>query len=217
MTGCYLSLTAYRTLEARPRTGTLDDTAPHVDPGSPPSGYHDTSERFPTKRIDGTTAPKSPGGRSTPVVAVEAAVLNGFGEVLGEDLVAAVEIGDGAGYFEDAVVRPGAQAHAADGHFEGSLAGVIEGAELAQLGGGGLRRERAFPPGPAPWCLPRNAVQKRAADLAQVALDERAGAATLPGWVGEKSARAGVQTSRLTSITLERRSGLHRLIKLKTD
>ena len=44
----------------------------------------------------------------SPVAAVEAVVLDGFGEVLGEDAVGIVEVGDGAGDFEETVVGTGA-------------------------------------------------------------------------------------------------------------
>ena len=52
--------------------------------------------------------------------------------MLGSDRLGGVEIRDGAGDFEDAAVRAGAQSHAADGHLERSLAGVIQGTELAR-------------------------------------------------------------------------------------
>ena len=35
--------------------------------------------------------------------------------------------------FEDAVVGAGGEAHAADGHFEGALAGIVEGADFADI------------------------------------------------------------------------------------
>jgi hypothetical protein len=50
--------------------------------------------------------------------------------MLGGDRLGGIEIGDGAGDFEDAVVRAGAQSHAADGHLKRALAGVIQGTEL---------------------------------------------------------------------------------------
>ena len=68
---------------------------------------------------------------STPVVPVQAAVLHGFGDVFGFDAIQAAEVGDGAGDFEDAVVRARRQAHAAHGHLERALAGVVQRAEPA--------------------------------------------------------------------------------------
>jgi hypothetical protein len=73
---------------------------------------------------------------SGPVITVEAAVLDGFGEVLGSDGGGLIEVGDGAGDFEDAVVGAGGEAHAADGHFEGALAGIVESADFADVAGG---------------------------------------------------------------------------------
>ena len=75
------------------------------------------------------------GAPSRPVIAVEAAVLNGFGEVLGGDGGGLIEIGDGSGDFEHAVVGAGGEAHAADGHFERALAGIVECADLADIAG----------------------------------------------------------------------------------
>ena len=76
------------------------------------------------------------GIQSSPVIAVEAAVLDGFGEVLGGDGGGFIEVGDGAGNFEDAVVGAGGEAHASDGHFEGALAGIVESADFADIAGG---------------------------------------------------------------------------------
>ena len=69
---------------------------------------------------------------SAPVAAVQAAVLHRFCQVLGSDRLGVIEIGDGAGDFEDAVMCASAQAHAADGHLERSLTCVVESAELPQ-------------------------------------------------------------------------------------
>ena len=44
---------------------------------------------------------------SRPAFPVEAPVLDGFGQVLHFDVGAACQVGDGAAYLEDAVVRPG--------------------------------------------------------------------------------------------------------------
>jgi hypothetical protein len=52
--------------------------------------------------------------------------LDRFRQVLGSDRLGGVEIGDGAGDFENAVMRAGTQAHAAHGYLKRTLAGVIE-------------------------------------------------------------------------------------------
>ena len=49
------------------------------------------------------------------VWAVEVAVGDGFHDVVGEDVVAAFEVGDGAGDFQDAVVGSCAHVHAFHG------------------------------------------------------------------------------------------------------
>ena len=59
--------------------------------------------------------------------AVEVAVGDGFHDVVVEDVGAGLEVGDGAGDFEDAVVGPGTHVHA----FHGV-------AQLLQAGGVGL-------------------------------------------------------------------------------
>jgi hypothetical protein len=61
---------------------------------------------------------------SLPIITVEAAVLDGLGEVRGGDAPGVVEVRDGAGDLQHSVVSPGAEPHAADGHFEGALAGA---------------------------------------------------------------------------------------------
>jgi hypothetical protein len=45
------------------------------------------------------------GSASLPILPVERAVLHSLGDVFGLDLFAAAQIGDGAGYLQDAVVR----------------------------------------------------------------------------------------------------------------
>ena len=47
---------------------------------------------------------------SAPVAAGEAAVWHGFGEVLGEDAIGLIEIGNSGGDFEEPVVGAGAGA-----------------------------------------------------------------------------------------------------------
>ena len=61
------------------------------------------------------------------VAAVDVAVGDGFHDVVVEDVVAAFEVGDGAGDFEDAVVGSRAHVHAFHGVFQ-----------LLQAGGVGL-------------------------------------------------------------------------------
>src|ERR1700722_10726041 len=61
-------------------------------------------------------------GFSCPVRTVEAAVLDGFGDVFGLDRVGAFEVGDGAGDFQDAVVGAGAEALLGHGAFEQAFA-----------------------------------------------------------------------------------------------
>ena len=80
-------------------------------------------------QAEGTALPAL-AGRLTlrPIIAIQTAILDGFGEVLGGDGGGMIEVGDGAGDLEDAVVGAGGEAHAADGHFEGAFAGVVESA-----------------------------------------------------------------------------------------
>lgn len=70
------------------------------------------------------------------VAAVEVAVADGFHDVVLADLDAALEVGDGAGYFQDAVVGPRAHVHAGDGLAEFFHAlGVGLGVLVQQRGG----------------------------------------------------------------------------------
>ena len=48
--------------------------------------------------------PRTESTKSGPIGAVESAVLNGFTEVAGLDVLGRVEIGNGASDFEDAIV-----------------------------------------------------------------------------------------------------------------
>lgn len=59
-------------------------------------------------------------------------VLDGFGEVFGEDVVSLFEVGDGAGEFDEAVVGAGGEAHRGDSLAQEVFAGLVEGAELAE-------------------------------------------------------------------------------------
>src|ERR1039457_1187173 len=156
------------------------------------------------------------GMSSRPIVAIQAPILHRFRQMLRADTVRAAEVRDGARHLEDAVVGAGAQAHAADGHFQRPLAGLVERAQAAQYARRDvgvvepavlLDRTRRFHAGAhllrghsvilAPQLLVRHrryfdvqvdAVEQRAAHLAQVALDDGAGAAALSGGVGKKSA-----------------------------
>ena len=71
----------------------------------------------------------------TPVTSVQAAILDSFGQVFGGDGFGVVEIGDGAGGFQYTVMSAGAQAHAAHGHFERSFTGFVERAESSEQAG----------------------------------------------------------------------------------
>lgn len=59
-------------------------------------------------------------------------VLDGFGEVFGEDVVSLFEVGDGAGEFDEAVVGAGGEAHGGNGVAQEVFAGLVEGTELAE-------------------------------------------------------------------------------------
>src|SRR5574340_690153 len=61
------------------------------------------------------------------------AVLKGFSEVGGGDLVAAAEVGDGTRELEDAVVGAGGELELVHGGTHEAAAGFIEGAKLAHL------------------------------------------------------------------------------------
>ena len=156
------------------------------------------------------------GIQSSPVIAVEAAVLDGFGKVLGGDGGGFIEVGDGAGNFEDAVVGAGGEAHASDGHFEGALAGIVESADFADVAGGhagvvesagalygaglfdaGANLGRRLGGGIAAQFLEGDgwdfdvdidAVQEGAADLAEIVLDLARGAAALAGGIAIEAA-----------------------------
>ena len=57
---------------------------------------------------------------SSPAVAIEATVGDGFAQVVGVDVGCGLEVGDGAGHLEDAVV--GAGAHVEVVHGDAQLA-----------------------------------------------------------------------------------------------
>ena len=54
-------------------------------------------------------------GASAPVAAVQAAVLHRFSQVFGGDGFGMIQIGDGAGGFQNPVMGAGAQTHAPHG------------------------------------------------------------------------------------------------------
>ena len=53
-------------------------------------------------------------------------VLQGLGEVLGRDIRRAVQVGDGAGHPQDAVVSPGGEAQPVVGPPDQLLAGLVQ-------------------------------------------------------------------------------------------
>ena len=67
-----------------------------------------------------------------PAAAVEVAVADGFGEVFGLDVFAAVEVGYGASHLEDAVVGTGTHVELRHGFFEESQAIAVDGAIFAE-------------------------------------------------------------------------------------
>jgi len=72
---------------------------------------------------------------SVPPAAVERAVLDGFGDVLGLDGCSAAQIGDSTGDLQDAVVGAGAEAEALDGELHETLASSIQRAVTTYLPG----------------------------------------------------------------------------------
>ena len=78
------------------------------------------------RKIVGRLECGAPGG------AVEGAVGDGFADVAGEDVGAGVEVGDGAGYADDAVVGAGRHVVAVHGCAEKAHGIVIDGTVAAQ-------------------------------------------------------------------------------------
>lgn len=78
------------------------------------------------------------GGGGAPGGAVEGAVADGFAHVVGEDGGGGVEVGDGAGHFEDAVVGAGAHVEARHGIAQYGEAFGVEGAMGAEHARGHL-------------------------------------------------------------------------------
>ena len=67
-----------------------------------------------------------------PAAAVEVAVADGFGEVFGLDVFAAVEVGYCACHLEDSVVGTGTHVELRHGFFEVSQAIAVDGAIFAE-------------------------------------------------------------------------------------
>jgi hypothetical protein len=156
-----------------------------------------------------------------PVIAIQRAVLHGFGDVFGADARRAAEIGDSARDFQNAVMGAGGESHAADRHFECALAGIVERADIAEVARGHARvveaaavlhRTRAihadanlgggFGGAAAAQFLERDggdfdvdidAVEQGPADLAEVVLDLSGRAAALASAIAVEAAPAGVQ------------------------
>ena len=136
--------------------------------------------------------------------------------MLGGDGGGMIEVGDGAGDLQDAVVRAGRKPHPPHRHFERALAGVVERADLADIAdwhagvveaagvlhGAGLFDTGAddgggFGSGVAAEFLEGDggdldmdidAVEQGTADLAQIVLDLARGTAALAGGIAEKAA-----------------------------
>ena len=49
------------------------------------------------------------------LAAIQAAILDGFGDMVDPDIIVTFMIGNGPGYFEDPVIGPGRQAQFIDG------------------------------------------------------------------------------------------------------
>lgn len=67
--------------------------------------------------------------------AVKRPVLNGFEQVVGSDVFAGFEIGNGSGDFDDPVVGAGGKAELPDGLVQERLAGIVDPAEFFQVFG----------------------------------------------------------------------------------
>ena len=146
--------------------------------------------------------------------------------MFGLDLLARTKIGDGPRNFENPVVGPGGKGQAPDRHFEGPFGGAVQRAQLAQparrhigvdesalrlarpRGQDPLAHFRRCRAGPAAahllvghgghFDVQVDAVQRRPADLAQVTLDDAAGATAFVGRVAEVTTRTPVQVSTAT-------------------
>jgi hypothetical protein len=136
-------------------------------------------------------------------------------------------------------VGAGGESHAADGHFQGAFAGIVKGAQFADEAGGyagvvltarllqgagpfdaGANFRGGFRHRVAAQLLERHrghfhvdidAVQERAADLAEIALNDGRGATALARGVAVEPARAPVQITTLLSMKLECQVGTGRI------
>jgi len=109
------------------------------------------------------------------MAAIQAAVLHCFGEMFRRHRLRGRQIRNRSRDLENPVMRTRRQSHLAHRHLERPFAGVVQRAE---------RRH---------FDVHIDAIQQRSADLAQIALDDRARAAALPRRIGEICARAPVQ------------------------
>ena len=66
-------------------------------------------------------------------MALGAAILDGFGDVLGADFICAIQISDGAGELEDLVVGAGAEGERLHGVGEDGFGGAVDLAVLLDL------------------------------------------------------------------------------------
>ncbi len=140
--------------------------------------------------------------------------------MLGGDALGGIEIGNGAGDLQNAVVRAGGKTHPAHGHFENSFAGFVESAQLAQLTHwdiGVVRPALLLHGAGADDPLPNlggagavavaaqlqirqrghfdvqiDTIEQRPADLAQIALDDATGTTAFSGGIAKISAGASV-------------------------
>lgn len=68
-------------------------------------------------------------------LAIKTSILNGFGQMGLFDALAAGQVGDGAGDFEDAGVAAGRETEAVGDHLEQLVSGLVHDAELADVAG----------------------------------------------------------------------------------
>ena len=66
-----------------------------------------------------------------PPLPIQTAVLDRLGQMFGADIGTGRHVGDGAAYFQDAVVGTGAEAQAVHRFFEEALSYFIDAADLA--------------------------------------------------------------------------------------
>src|SRR5581483_6999795 len=78
-------------------------------------------------------------GSLCPEGSIQSSVLNGFGDVFGQDRRGQLQIGNRARDFQDSIVGPGTQALLRDSSFQQALTVVGEFTKGANLAGGHLR------------------------------------------------------------------------------